>query len=109
MPGLDSPVDDLQGLFNKGDQVILFQKYALLIWLKASVEGLGLRTVRPDIFALSALYSAPMQLHSAGDFAKEFLPASTAVQCVAPVPKPSAACGDLGAGAAFVGTVLGKS
>ena len=50
-----------------------------------------------------------MQLHSAGDFAKEFLPASTAVQCVAPVPKPSAACGDLGAGAAFVGTVLGKS
>ena len=59
MPGLDSPVDDLQGLFNKGDQVILFQKYALLIWLKASVEGLGLRTVRPDIFALSALVLGP--------------------------------------------------
>ena len=87
-------------------------------------EGLGLRTVRPAIFALSALYSAQMQQHSAGDFVKElevrphhsmalhmgrFFPARTAEQCVASVPKPSVACGGFGAGAAFVGTGLEES
>ncbi len=52
-------MDDVRGLFTKGGQVILYQKCALLIWVKASVEGLGLHAGRLDISAMSELALGP--------------------------------------------------
>ena len=52
-------VDDLQGFFNKGNQVILFQEYTLITWLEASVEGLGLHAARLDIVAMCAFALGP--------------------------------------------------
>ena len=52
-------VDDLQGFFNKGNQVILFQEYTLITWLEASVEGLGLHAARLDIVAMYAFALGP--------------------------------------------------
>ena len=37
------------------------------------VEGLDLHALRPDIFAVSALPSVQMHLHSAGNFSKELV------------------------------------